>query len=158
MRSLNFIPVAFGLLCGSVVGEVTEFYFPSEKEDWLCPGTGFKCEPPAVCSRDTLTDRYYCCEPDRSGMCWRGHTDCSGGNDTTPGTGQLGCGGVFCCLDKRCVFSKFLLAQCCLIGMKGELWKSVKILTEYQGRMHAKRGPDQHLLGYTGEPHVQLHP
>ncbi|KAF2823664.1 hypothetical protein CC86DRAFT_395760 [Ophiobolus disseminans] len=60
-----------------------------------------------MCSQDTLTKKFYCCEPGSTdSVCWKGRETCNGGTDT-PSDQQLGCiyrqssGDVKYCCDKK---------------------------------------------------------
>ncbi|KAF2279622.1 uncharacterized protein EI97DRAFT_464843 [Westerdykella ornata] len=84
---------------------IEEFHYASNATGFKCPDMPFECEPPKVCSRDTLLNKYYCCDPGKGGVCWTGSETCSGQGGKAPGGSQTGCemndGNVFCCLAKR---------------------------------------------------------
>jgi hypothetical protein len=61
----------------------------------------YECPAPNMCSKDTLTQKWYCCEPgNKVGPCWTGATKCEGSTTDKPSQQQTGCtnlGVDYCC-------------------------------------------------------------
>ena len=94
------------LVCATLVSaEFDDFFFSSNATEYVCPGIGFACNPPMICSHESLTDQYYCCAPGATdAVCWKGSPSCDGGNDQTPSGSQQSCSSgenAFCCLKNR---------------------------------------------------------
>jgi hypothetical protein len=69
----------------------------------LCGGTmPFECAPPKMCTKDTLTKRWYCCDPGYTdSVCWTQSPACTGDTKDAPSVGQIPCGPAnskFCCV------------------------------------------------------------
>ncbi|KAH4191777.1 hypothetical protein HBI71_133030 [Parastagonospora nodorum] len=66
-----------------------------------CGDMIYECKEPNMCSRDTLTKKWYCCEPgNKVGPCWTGATKCEGPTADKPSAQQTGCtnlGVDYCC-------------------------------------------------------------
>jgi hypothetical protein len=62
----------------------------------------FECPPPSMCSKDTYTNKWYCCAPGYpDSVCWTRSPTCSGDTKDTPSVGQIPCGPAnykFCCV------------------------------------------------------------
>ncbi|KAF3046957.1 hypothetical protein E8E12_009453 [Didymella heteroderae] len=94
------------LTCASIVSaDFDKFFFASNATEYVCPGIGFACIPPMICSHESVTDLYYCCAPGATdAVCWKGSASCDGGNKKTPSGGQQSCSSgdnAFCCLKSR---------------------------------------------------------
>ncbi|KAL5121664.1 hypothetical protein ACEQ8H_000350 [Pleosporales sp. CAS-2024a] len=82
-----------------------QFYFAGNAQGnatgpHRCGDMLYDCIAPSMCSQDTLTQKWYCCEPgNQDGPCWTGATSCGGGQGTPSGQ-QIGCTNLnvnYCC-------------------------------------------------------------
>ncbi|KAF1927547.1 uncharacterized protein M421DRAFT_393067 [Didymella exigua CBS 183.55] len=94
------------LACTRIVSaDFDEFFFASNATEYVCPGIGFACTPPMICSHESVTDLYYCCAPGAiDAVCWKGSASCDGGDEKTPSGSQQSCSSgdnAFCCLKSR---------------------------------------------------------
>jgi len=96
MRLLSYSPVwLLALGATPSLAAFDDYYFAGSGRNAsapkLCGDMPYGCEPPNMCSQDTLTKKYYCCEPGSTdSVCWKGRENCNGGTDTASDQ-QLGC-------------------------------------------------------------------
>ena len=68
-----------------------------------CGDMIYECPAPSMCSMDTLTRKWYCCEPgNQDGPCWNGATTCGGSGTNQPSGQQISCSNLdvnYCCSD-----------------------------------------------------------
>lgn len=108
MRSFTD-PLVWAVLCGA-----SPAFAAFETFSWAgqggnssaprkCGDMIYECPAPSMCSMDTLTRKWYCCEPgNQDGPCWNGASTCGGSGTNQPSGQQIGCSNLdvnYCCSD-----------------------------------------------------------
>lgn len=97
----------------TVSADFDKFFFASNATEYVCPGIGFACTPPMICSHESVTDLYYCCMPGATdGVCWKGSSSCDGEGGKSPSGSQQSCSSgdnAFCCLKSRSVQPEYMI-------------------------------------------------
>lgn len=102
-----------------------------------CGDMTYECKEPNMCSRDTLTKKWYCCEPgNKVGPCWTGATKCEGSSADKPSAQQTGC-------------TNLGVDYCCHEAYVCKSPSSERQLTHPQRTMHPKRKAIPRLLEQT---------
>jgi hypothetical protein len=107
MRLPSYQPIWLLFLSASPSLALFEnFYFAGNKGNATgpvrCGDMTYDCPSPSMCSQDTLTRKWYCCETGNEvGPCWVGATKCEGTGTNVPGVNQVPCSNLgvnYCCL------------------------------------------------------------
>jgi hypothetical protein len=106
MRVFSYQPVWLLVLGASpALGLFEEFFFAGNKGNATgpqrCGDMGYDCPAPSMCSKDTLTGKWFCCETGNEvGPCWVGSTKCEGQGTNVPSLNQSPCSNLnvdYCC-------------------------------------------------------------